>query len=267
MNSKIFDCITFFQENFITNIRFEILKDVVDYFVVCESIYDHRGKKKKLKFKLLNEKYRSKIIYLVLEEKFKSKDLWKNQAQQREFIFNGLKSAKKDDYIMFSDPDEIPRPEKLQQFSLQGKYGIFLQDCFCFKFNLYNKYESPWEGTRVCKMKNLTSIDHMRQNVKSKNLKYSFFRIDKEKNIQVIKNGGWHFNNILSPEDISLKLKTFAHSEFASEEFSSIEVIRDKIEKRVDLFNRQHEYEVVKIDNNFPTYIINNSDKFSNFIV
>ena len=45
------------------------------------------------------------------------------------------------------------------------------------------------------------------------------------------------------------------------------EIIRDKIEKRIDLFNRQHEYEVVKIDNNFPTYIINNSDKFSNFIV
>ena len=267
MNSKIFDCITFFQENFITNIRFEILKDVVDYFVVCESIYDHRGQKKNLNFKLLNEKYRAKIIYLVLEEKFKSKDLWKNQAQQREFIFNGLKLAKKEDYIMFSDPDEIPRPEKLQQFSLQSKYGIFLQDCFCFKFNLYNKYESPWEGTRVCKMKNLTSIDHMRQNVKSKNLKYSFFRIDKEKNIQVIKDGGWHFNNILSPEDISLKLKTFAHSEFASEKYSSIEVIRDKIEKRVDLFNRQHKYEVVKIDNNFPTYIINNSDKFNNFIV
>ena len=51
MNSKIFDCITFFQENFITNIRFEILKDVVDYFVVCESIYDHRGQKKNLNFK------------------------------------------------------------------------------------------------------------------------------------------------------------------------------------------------------------------------
>ena len=168
MQSKIFDCITFFQENFITNIRFEILKDVVDYFVICESIYDHRGQKKNLKFKLLNEEYRSKIIYLVFEEKFKSKNLWKNQAQQREFIFNGLKLAKKEDYIMFSDPDEIPRPEKLQKLSLQSKYGIFLQDCFCFKFNIYNKYESPWEGTRVCKMKNLTSINYMRQNVKSK---------------------------------------------------------------------------------------------------
>ena len=48
MGNKIFDCITFFNENFITNIRFEILNEFVDYFVVCESIYDHRGLKKKI---------------------------------------------------------------------------------------------------------------------------------------------------------------------------------------------------------------------------
>ena len=55
----------------------------------------------------------------------------------------------------------------------------------------------------------------MRQKVKSKNLSYSFFRFDKEKNIEIINNGGWHFNNIMDPEAISLKLKTFAHSEFS----------------------------------------------------
>ena len=38
---------------------------------------------------------------------------WQRQAFQREFIFNGLKNARNNDYIMFSDPDEIPRPEKL----------------------------------------------------------------------------------------------------------------------------------------------------------
>ena len=31
---KLFDCITFFNENFITNARFEILNDVVDFFIV-----------------------------------------------------------------------------------------------------------------------------------------------------------------------------------------------------------------------------------------
>lgn len=48
MKNYIFDCVTFFRENFITNLRFEILNNVVDFFIVCESVYDHRGKKKKL---------------------------------------------------------------------------------------------------------------------------------------------------------------------------------------------------------------------------
>ena len=266
-NIKIFDCITFFKENFITNIRFEILSDVVDYFVICESIYDHRGQKKNLNFKLFNKKYSSKIIYIVLEDKFKSKDLWKNQAQQREYIFKGLKLAGENDYIMFSDPDEIPNPEKLRNINLQRKYGIFLQDCFCYKINLLNRYESPWEGTRICKKKNLKSINFMRQNVKAKNLKYKFFRFDKERNIQIIDNAGWHFNNLMSAEDISLKLRTFAHREFASPEFSSVDVIKEKIEKKIDLFNRGHSYEIVKVDERLPNYILNNLDYFKDYIV
>ena len=50
MGSKIFDCITFFNENFITNIRFEILNEVVDFFIVCESKYDHKGNPKPINF-------------------------------------------------------------------------------------------------------------------------------------------------------------------------------------------------------------------------
>ena len=45
---KIFDCITFFEENFLLKIRFEILNKFVDYFVICESNYGHDGVKKKL---------------------------------------------------------------------------------------------------------------------------------------------------------------------------------------------------------------------------
>ena len=124
-----------------------------------------------------------------------------------------------------------------------------MQKCFNYKFNLFNPHESPWEGTRVCKKKNLKSIDFMRQKIKSKNLNYNFFRIDKEKNIEIFNEAGWHFNNILSPEEISLKLKTFAHSEFADEKFSSVsKVIEEKIEKKIDLFERGHKYFKVEID-------------------
>ena len=57
---KLFDCITFFRENFITNIRLEIIGNEVDFFVICESKYDHKGKKKNLNFRLQNKKFKKK---------------------------------------------------------------------------------------------------------------------------------------------------------------------------------------------------------------
>ena len=172
-----------------------------------------------------------------------------------------------DDYIFFSDPDEIPDPKILKNFQLNKKYGIFFQKCFNYKFNLFNSFETPWEGSRVCKKKNLKSIDFMRQKVRSRNLKYNFFRFDKEKNIEIFKNGGWHFNNIMRPETISLKLKTFAHSEFSDKKFSDVEIIRSKIEKKVDLFDRGHQYKKVELDNTFPKYLVSNYEKYKPFIL
>ena len=215
---KIFDCITFFRENFITNIRFEILKDCVDYFFICESMYDHKGNKKKLNFKLLNKNFKNKVIYVVKKDKFsKLNTPWQNQATQREYLINS--------------------------------------------------YESPWEGTRVCLKKNLKSIDFMRQKVLKKNLKYSFFRVDKERSIQIIDNGGWHFNNLMSVAEISKKLKTFAHSEFSDEKFSSIKVIKKKIKNKEDLFERGYLYAKIKIDNSFPEYILKNKSNLKKFIL
>tara|TARA_B110000444_G_C18292298_1_gene345720 strand:- start:19 stop:528 length:510 start_codon:yes stop_codon:yes gene_type:complete len=167
---------------------------------------------------------------------------------------------------MFSDPDEIPRPELLKNFILNKKFGIFLQNMYCYKFNLFNQYESPWEGTRVCKKKNLISIDYMRQQIKCKNLSAPFWKFYKEKNIQIIENAGWHFNSLSSPEEISKKLKTFAHSEFSSEKFSSIDVIKEKMIKGIDLFERGHKYEFVKINDSYPDYLIQNINKFKEFI-
>ena len=71
----------------------------------------------------------------------------------------------------------------------------------------------------------------------------------------------------MSSEKISLKLKTFAHSEFSGEEFSSKDIIEEKIKNRQDLFNRGHKYEVVKLNKNFPKYILENISIFDEFII
>ena len=162
------------------DLRYNILKDKVDYFVICESRFDHRGNPKKINF-VKHQKYDDKKIkHLILENPFpKDTSIWENQAIQREFLLKSLNFAEPNDYIFFSDPDEIPRPKILDNFQLKKKYGIFMQACFNFKLNLFNPYETPWEGTRVCRKKNLKSIDFMRQKIKTKNLNYSFFKLER----------------------------------------------------------------------------------------
>ena len=268
MRPKIFDCITFFQENMISNIRFEILNNCVDYFVVCESKYDHKGKKKKLNFRVLNKKFKDRVIYIVLDKPFDSNNsAWQNQAVQREFILKSLNNIDLEDYIMFSDPDEIPNPKTLKNLKLKKKYGIFLQKMYCYKFNLFNKEESPWEGTRICKKKNLGSIDYMRQKILMKNLNKSFLKFYIEKDIEIFKNGGWHFNSIISPSEISKKLKTFAHVEFSKKKYSDIKIIKQNIKDHKDLFGRNIYYKKENLNNSFPEYILKNRKSLKKWIL
>ncbi len=156
ITNKIIDCITFYSENFIFDFRYNVIKDHVDFLVVCESKFDHRGNPKQLNFDI--EKYSNdkKIKYIILEDKFpNNSDPWNNQALQRDYILKNLTFADDEDYIFFSDPDEIPNTKLYSNFKLKKKYGIFLQKSFNYKFNLFNKYETPWDGTRVCKKKKL----------------------------------------------------------------------------------------------------------------
>ena len=76
-----------------------ILKDYVDFFVICESEETHRGDKKKLNFPL--EKFqdiKEKIIYLKFEKFPKFKSTWDRQNYQRNYLINGLVKANDDGF-------------------------------------------------------------------------------------------------------------------------------------------------------------------------
>ena len=99
---KVFDCITFFEENFLTNLRFNILSEVVDYFVICESSYGHDGIKKELKFnKEDHPKFKNKIIHLVLDNFPDNSTRWQRQNYQRDYLLKGIEKADKNDLIIF----------------------------------------------------------------------------------------------------------------------------------------------------------------------
>ena len=66
---KIFDCFMYFDEEMILDLRLNILDKFVDYFIIVESSFTHRGDKRSLKFNPKKfEKFRDKIIYLTYDD-------------------------------------------------------------------------------------------------------------------------------------------------------------------------------------------------------
>ena len=141
----------------------------------------------------------------------------KRIAYQRNKITDCLTEANDEDYIFYSDNDEIPNFENFNFEKEQNKILIFKQKLFYYKFNLFFDRIS-WFGTKACKKKDLISLSWLRD-IKAK--KYQIFRLDtffsKKKyiDVKIVENGGWHFSQVKTPKDIEIKLLNGEqHAEF-----------------------------------------------------
>ena len=265
----IFDCFQYFNEDHIADLRFNILNEHVDFFVVVESTVNHQGQTRKLHFdKNKYKKFQSKIVYIEVDD---TPDNIKKphtggeslvEQHQRNSIMKGLNKSQDNDLIILSDVDEIPDLNKLKVFD-KNKYAVFSQKMFMYKLNLLNLNENNWHGSKICLKKNLKSPQWLR-NLKFK--KYPFWRIDKQKNLQIIDNGGWHFAYLQDVKNISKKIKSFAHGEFNKEEIVSEKNIELKINQGEDVLGRGYKIKKIEIDSSYPKYIINNKDKLKNWI-
>ena len=66
---KIFDCFMYYDEDLVLDLRFNILYDHVDEFVIVESKFTHSGEKRKLLFDLKKySKFKNKINYIILDK-------------------------------------------------------------------------------------------------------------------------------------------------------------------------------------------------------
>ena len=291
---KIFDCTLYYDEDLILETRLNILDKFVDKFVICESTFTHSGKEKKLNFDIKKfPGFENKIIYLVNDTEPSNiiyaqnkkeapeqmrPNAMKRIANQREFLLNGLQGANDNDLILYSDNDEIPNPETLNENILKEKISIFEQKLFYYKFNLL--YEKLlWYGTRACRKKHLPKFEILRL-IKPK--KYPFFRLDtlfkknKRMDVQIIKNGGWHFTRVISPEEIHQKELIAEHHDEYKLSGKDPKKIADLIKRRVidhnhfvDSTESKHgkEFKLKQLSiNDLPKHISQNIDKYRNFL-
>lgn len=265
---KIFDCITYFNENLVLDLRFNILSEYIDYFVIIEANKTHSGKNKKIFFDLNRfKKFKNKIRYFYIKDMPESKNPWELENFQRNQIMRGLYDAQPGDLIFISDADEIPNLKAIKNFqNIKNKIYAFRQKCFYYKLNLLNKKNTPWHGTKLVKFAYLQKKNP--QYFRSYKVKrYPFWRIDKIRNVEIIKNGGWHFSYLNNTKNIQLKLKSFAHQELNNKKNTALVNINYKINKQIDLFDNKVKLKKILINRYYPDYIKKNKLKFKNWIV
>ena len=269
---KIFDCFSYWDEDLLLEIRLNILNDYVDYFIIVEGNKTWQNNPKKLKFDIKKfEKFDKKIIYIPVEDLPDGNNPYIRENFQRNAISRGLVKANDEDLIIISDLDEIPDPEKIKIFNKKMRYAVFKQLHFYYKLNLQSQMNPFWYGSRICVKKYLKSPQWLR-NLKFK--KRPFWRLDKLRLNNIIKDGGWHFCNLKEPEKILYKYKNLCETndpyifkEKIDTKYLNESVIENNIAMGKDIIGRNHIYAKIKVGNNFPKYLINNKNKYQDWIL
>ena len=136
-----------------------------------------------------------------------------------------------------------------------------------------------WHGSKACKKKFFISPQWLR-NVKHK--KYPMWRLDlifskrKYTDIYYVKNGGWHFTNIKSPEDLEKKFQNFLHHQDFEASGLKLEDIKQMVKNNKILYDlgidrRDYKWNGTKTLNKvdiseMPKYLSNNYEKYSDWL-
>ena len=288
---KIYDCTTFYSEKMMLDLRFNILNNKVYKFIIVESSFSHSGEKKNFNFNINNyPKFKDKIIYLKIDKEptnlYSDIEILKNPIYKRlnsikrieqsyDYMRKGILEAQDEDLIIISDNDEIPNLDSNNFKKSNKNFFIFKQLLFYYKFNLF--YElMPWFGSKACKKKYLKSFSNLKN---LKNKKYPFWRLDtyfsniKETNIDIIDDGGWHFTNIKTPEELYTKMKNFGHHNEFDESNLTVDDLREKISQGLVFYDHfadknskekwKNDYKLKVIENDLlPNYLIKNQNDF-----
>tara|TARA_B110000305_G_C19315238_1_gene576072 strand:+ start:232 stop:1128 length:897 start_codon:yes stop_codon:yes gene_type:complete len=292
---KVFDCTTYFNEPLLFELRLNILNEYVDEFIVSEATFTHSGHRKKINFNKKNyPRFKDRITHIIVDQEPENlfeinetnksnNSLYRLNAakrieKQRNEIISYFDEKNKDDWIIYSDSDEIPNFSKINLKKINKKIVLFKQKVFHYKFNLVLEAHD-WFGSKACKFKDLKSFTDLRS-IKTKRYKWwrldTILKRDKFIDLDIIEEGGWHFTELKSPNEIYVKHKNDEHHDEFDLTGINLSDIEDGINKKyifldhsadkTDLkkkWNKNNRVYLSKInDNKLPNYLIDNKNKY-----
>ena len=115
----IYDCIMFNDEIDLLKMHIEILKDVIDRFIIVEGTHTFQGERKYDVMFLEHQKYFQSLgrkVWYYIYDKNPDSNPWVNEYNQRNSAYLGLISAAPNDTVLISDVDEIADPDILREY-------------------------------------------------------------------------------------------------------------------------------------------------------
>ena len=266
----IYDCVSFFNELDLLELRLKTLSGVVDRFVISESRYSHSGKKKRLLFKDNQSRFTTfldKIIYIVSPDPEDpdraASDVayrWELENIQRNATIQHISNTiTDDDILIISDLDEIPSPTAITASVKKQRPVRLLQKLYYYYLN-YRCCTTPyWQrGTVVLSVKDFkneqtyANIESGVALVPTVNIGPTATKVRFLQNIPKVKNGGWHFSYMGGIQCILTKLHSIVEGDQSNADES---YVRHCIETGNDPYDRGEWYFAEKLDDSFPSSV------------
>ena len=268
---KIYDCFSYWDEDLLLDVRLNTLDKFVDYFVIIEGNKTWQNNYKKIRFNLDKfSKFKDKIIYIPVEDMPDGDNPYLRENFQRNCILRGLTKSSDEDLVIISDLDEIPNLNIIKKFNKKMRYAVFKQKHFYYKFNLHSTINPYWHGSRICIKKFLRSPQWLRD-LKFK--KRPWWRLDKFRLNNILENGGWHFCNLKTPNELLYKYNNlcetndpYSFNEKIDKKYLDVKEIEKRVSQGLDIIGREEKYIKVELDESYPKYIRDNEDFFEQWI-
>jgi hypothetical protein len=211
-------------------VRLEELAEVVDYFIIVEAAYTLQNTPKPLYFSqniTRFAKFLPQIVHVVMTDGAPEFKYWENEALYRNSIGNlGIpllekelaskhESLSSDDIIMLCDIDEIPSRSIVQFLKEYEGYPSFA--VFSMKWTFYSY---RWQNSKDFVLATATTFGRLQEYTKGTNetnwMRYNHLETPENEKWTIGKMGhssGWHCSWCMQPENMVVKLASFAHIE------------------------------------------------------
>lgn len=266
----IYDCFQFNNELDLLEIRLNHHGAFVDKFILIESTKTYNGADKPLHFYENREKFsafRHKIYHIITDFPFETNAGWKYEHMQRN-ILRGF-TFPKDDLILYSDCDELVKPEVFQKISDASDIWHLQMDLFFYFFNVRLKasfgndnyhlnpcFQNKFHMAKIIRASALLGFENIYE--------IRQYQIECPEQRILITNAGWHFSNSGPADRILAKFQAFSHWNEPLFNGVSKETIEKNKKELRDPLGRNVEYEIVN-ESDLPQYIVSNRGKYGSY--